>query len=68
MESWVLSGIASTVALSVFSAILGAMAAWAGLPVVAAGILAIVLAGLVGSLIDDKFIDKLNNEIIRPTH
>lgn len=68
VESWVLCGIASAVALAVFSAILGAMAAWAGLPVVAAGILAIVLAGLVGSLIDDKFIDKLNNEIIRPAH
>ncbi|HHY2502793.1 TPA: colicin-like pore-forming protein, partial [Salmonella enterica] len=25
-------------------------------------------AALIGALIDDKFIDRLNNEIIRPAH
>jgi hypothetical protein len=44
------------------------MAVWAGIPATAAAILAIILAGLVGSLIDDNFINRLNNEIVRPAH
>ncbi|HFK4763087.1 colicin-like pore-forming protein [Citrobacter farmeri] len=68
VESWVVSGIASAVALSFFSAVLGSFAAFAGLPAVAAGIIAIILAGIIGSLIDDDFIHKLNSEIIRPAH
>lgn len=68
VESWVVSGLASAVALGVFSAVLGSMAVWAGIPATAAAILAIILAGLVGSLIDDNFINRLNNEIVRPAH
>lgn len=68
VESWVLSGIAGSVALGIFSATLGAMLMWAGIPAIAVGLLGIIMASLIGSLIDDKFIDKLNNEIIKPAH
>lgn len=68
VELWVIGGLASSVALGIFSAVLGAMAISTGIPVVAAGLLAIILAGLIGSLIDDKIIDKINNEIIRPAY
>ncbi|EHO4426229.1 colicin immunity protein [Salmonella enterica] len=68
VESWVLSGIASAVALGVFSATLGALALSLGAPAIAVGIVGILLAAVVGALIDDKFADALNNEIIKPAH
>ncbi|EFG8320749.1 TPA: hypothetical protein OQQ84_003833 [Shigella boydii] len=68
IESWVLSGIASAVALSFFSAIFGTFAMLGVFSTSLAGILAVILAGLVGALIDDNFVDKLNNEIIRPAY
>ncbi|HBA8234201.1 TPA: hypothetical protein J1057_004621, partial [Escherichia coli] len=68
VESWVLSGIASAVALGVFSATLGAYALSLGAPAIAVGIVGILLASVVGALIDDKFADALNNEIIKPAH
>lgn len=68
VESWVLSGLASTVALGIFSATLGAYALSLGSPAIAVGIAGILLAAAVGAFIDDKFADALNNEIIRPAH
>ncbi|WP_213839206.1 colicin-like pore-forming protein [Escherichia coli] len=68
VESWVLSGIASAVALGVFSATLGAYALSLGAPAIAVGIVGILLAAVVGALIDDKFADALNKEIIKPAH
>ncbi|HBM0098316.1 TPA: colicin immunity protein [Salmonella enterica subsp. enterica serovar Blitta] len=68
VESWVLSGITSAVALGVFSATLGAYALSLGAPAIAVGIVGILLAAVVGALIDDKFADALNNEIIKPAH
>ncbi|MGS5316494.1 hypothetical protein [Escherichia coli] len=68
VESWVISGIASAVALSFFSAIFGTFAMLGVFSTSLAGILAVILAGLVGALIDDDFVDKLNNEIIRPAY
>ncbi|WP_249826448.1 colicin-like pore-forming protein [Escherichia coli] len=68
VESWVISGIASAVALSFFSAIFGTFAMLGVFSTSLAGILAVILAGLVGALIDDNFVDKLNNEIIRPAY
>ncbi|EIY0670584.1 colicin immunity protein [Salmonella enterica] len=68
VESWVLSGIASSVALGLFSATLGAYALSLGAPAIAVGIVGILLAAAVGALIDDKFADVLNNEIIRSAH
>lgn len=68
VESWVLSGMASAVALGIFSATLGAYALSLGVSAIAVGIAGILLAAAVGALIDDKFADALNNEIIRPAH
>lgn len=68
VESWVVSGIASSVALAIFSATLGAFLIAAGVSAVVAGIIGIIIAGLIGAFIDDKFIDRLNNEIFRPAH
>lgn len=34
----------------------------------AVGILGIILSALVGALINNDFIDRINNEIIRPAH
>lgn len=64
VESWVLSGIASAVALSIFSATLGTALLSFGLPVTAVGIMGIIIAGVIGAVIDDKFADEINNEII----
>ena len=68
IESWVLSGIASAVALSFFSVAVGSLFITAGVSVTAVGLLGIIFAGFIGALIDDDFVDKLNNEIIRPAY
>lgn len=68
IESWVLSGIASAVALSFFSVAVGSLFITAGVSVTAVGLMGIIFAGFIGSLIDDDFVDKLNNEIIRPAN
>lgn len=68
VESWVLGGIAASVALGIFSATLGAALLAAGVPVVTVGIMGIIVAGTVAALIDDKAVDFLNNEVIRPAH
>lgn len=68
VESWVLSGMASAVALGLFSATVGAALLSLSVPAVAVGIAGILFAAVVGSLIDDKFAEYLNNEIIHPAH
>lgn len=68
VESWVLGGIAASVALGIFSATLGAALLAAGIPAVTVGIMGIIVAGTVAALIDDKAVDFLNNEVIRPAH
>ncbi|EFH4671221.1 pore-forming bacteriocin colicin R [Escherichia coli] len=68
IESWVLSGIASAVALSFFSVAVGSLFITAGVSVTAVGLMGIIFAGFIGVLIDDDFVDKLNNEIIRPAY
>lgn len=68
IESWVLSGIASAVALSFFSVAVGSLFTTAGVSVTAVGLMGIIFAGFIGALIDDDFVDKLNNEIIRPAY
>ena len=65
VESWVVSGIASAVALAIFSATLGAYLLAVGASAAVVGIIGIIIASFIGALIDDKFIDRLNNEIIR---
>jgi len=65
VESWVLSGLTASVALGIFSATIGVALLAAGVPAVAVGIMGIITAALMGSLIDDKFVGELNNQIIR---
>lgn len=68
VESWVISGLAASLALGIFSATLGNVLLAAGVPAVAIGIMGIMLAGYIGSLIDDNFVNRLNNEVIRIAH
>ncbi|MCX8957182.1 hypothetical protein EHW66_10540 [Erwinia psidii] len=68
VESWVLSGIAASIALALYSAIIGVVVLGAGAPATAVAIIGIIVAATVAALIDDKFAEKLNNEIIRPAH
>ncbi|MEM6161342.1 colicin-like pore-forming protein [Erwinia sp. P6884] len=68
VEAWVVGGIASSVALAIFSATVGGMLVLAGVPAVAVGILGIMMAAIIGAMIDDKFINKLNSEIISSAH
>ncbi|ELK2379634.1 hypothetical protein RU030_004485 [Salmonella enterica] len=68
VESWVLSGIAYSVVLSIFSATLGTVLLSFGLPVTAVGIMGIIIAGVISAVIDDKFADEINNEIIPSAH
>ena len=62
VESWILGGIASGIALALFSASIGVPVALAGFPIVSA-IMGILLVGAVGAMIDDKVAEKLNNII-----
>lgn len=68
IESWVLSGIASAVALGLFSSIVGSALLAVGTPAIVVGMMGIFVAAVVGVLIDDKFVEALNNEIIKPAH
>ncbi|EFN9546590.1 colicin-B, partial [Escherichia coli] len=51
-----------------FSVAVGSLFITAGVSVTAVGLMGIIFAGFIGALIDDDFVDKLNNEIIRPAY
>lgn len=68
VESWVLGGLTSAVAVAVFSSTLGAMLVAASVPASLVAVIGIMIGGLVGAFIDDKFINWLNNEIVRPAY
>lgn len=68
VESWIVGGVAGSIAMSVFSATLGMAMLIAGTPAVAVSIGGIILAGIVAAMIDDKLVERLNNAIIRPVH
>lgn len=68
VESWVLGGIAASLALGFFSATIGLALLYAGVPAIAVGISGIMFAAIVGALIDDNVADKLNQQIIRPAN
>lgn len=67
VESWVISGLAASLALGLFAAILSLLPI-SGLPLAAITIVGIITVGFLASKIDDKVVDKINNEIIRPAH
>lgn len=67
VESWVVGGIAARVALGLFSAILGSFMITLGAPVIAVELSGIIVAASIAAWIsDDKVLDRLNNEVIRP--
>ncbi|MFJ5427662.1 colicin-like pore-forming protein [Pectobacterium actinidiae] len=66
VESWVLSGLAGSIALGIFSTLIAPLVLSAGLPATAVAITGILFASWVASLIDDNLVDKINNELIRP--
>ncbi|EFM5937583.1 colicin-B, partial [Escherichia coli] len=65
VESWVISGMASAVALSLFSLTLGSALIAFGLSSTVVGFVGVVIAGAIGAFIDDKFVDELNHKIIK---
>ncbi|MGT8856423.1 colicin-like pore-forming protein [Enterobacter sp. 186315] len=68
VESWIVSGVAGSIALGLFSAIVGSALLSAGVSLTIVGIMGIIVAVIVSSMIDDKLVDKINNEIVRPAH
>lgn len=68
VESWIVGGVAGSVAMGLFSAIVGSALLSAGASVTVVGIMGIIVAVTVASMIDDKLVDKINNELIRPAH
>jgi len=68
VESWVLSGMATGIALGILAYVAPVVATTVGLPVTAVTIAGIIGITLAASLIDDKLVDKINNEVIRPAH
>ncbi|MDQ7098150.1 MULTISPECIES: colicin-like pore-forming protein [unclassified Serratia (in: enterobacteria)] len=67
VESWVLSGVATGVAMGLFGAILS-MLPVTGLALTAITIARIMAISYLSSKIDDKIAEKINNEVIRPAH
>lgn len=66
VESWVLSGIASTIALGVFSAALAPWLLAAGMTTTAVTVAGIIVVAFLASLIDAKVAEKINNELLKP--
>lgn len=68
VESWVVSGVAASIALGLFSAVIGSALLSVGVSLTTVGIMGIIVAALIASMIDDKLVDKINNELVRPAH
>lgn len=68
VESWVVSGMAAGVVISILSISAPVIAAAFGLPVSAITITGILVIGLLASLIDDSVVDKINNQLIPSAH
>lgn len=67
VESWVVGGLVSSLAVSLFTAVLSIVGVAAVAPTVTA-LLGVFVAVLVASLIDDKLVDKINNVIVKPLY
>ncbi|MDC6117506.1 hypothetical protein [Serratia rubidaea] len=64
VESWVLSGMAASLAIALFGAIIGAMSL-PGLAITALNIFGIIGISYLASFIDAGMADRINKEIIR---
>nr|WP_276525029.1 colicin-like pore-forming protein [Erwinia mallotivora] len=67
VESWVLSGLAASFALGILTSIITSLSSTLSL-ITAVTILGIILFSVAATLIDDKLVDKINNELIRPAY
>lgn len=68
VESWVLSGMGSALALGLFSATIGSVLLSMSVPAIIVSMAGIVVAVIVGALIDDKVAEKINKLLIRPEY
>lgn len=68
IEAWVLSGMATGIALGILATIAPYVAATISLPLTALTIVGIIGISLAASLIDDKLVEKINNELVRPAY
>ncbi|NIY48163.1 colicin immunity protein [Cedecea colo] len=68
VESWVLSGLAAGLAMGILATIAPIIATTVGLPVSAIVIMGIIAISIVASFIDDKLVDRINNELVRPAY
>ncbi|MBC6504690.1 hypothetical protein GW742_25120, partial [Citrobacter freundii] len=64
VESWVLSGMASAVALGIFGSIVSTFLVAGSLPATVAMIGGIITISYLASLIDAEVAEKINNEVI----
>lgn len=64
VESWVVSGLASGLALSILAYYAPFIAATIGMPLIAVTILGVISITVVASLIDANLVEKINNNII----
>jgi len=68
VESWILSGVATGIALSILASLSTFLAATVGLPATMVTVLGIMGIALAASLIDDKLADKINNWLVSPAY
>ncbi|MGK0735797.1 colicin-like pore-forming protein [Yokenella regensburgei] len=68
VESWAVSGIVASLAIGVLGSIVSTFLVAGTLPATATMIAGILLISILASLIDDKVVDKINNDIIRPAN
>jgi hypothetical protein len=68
VESWVLSGIATGLALSILASLSMFLATTLGLSATAVTVLGIIGIALAASFIDDKLADKINKWLIAPAY
>ncbi|EHC9819374.1 hypothetical protein JYZ60_003785 [Salmonella enterica subsp. enterica serovar Newport] len=68
MESWVLSGLTASVAISLFSEVVSTFLVASSLPATALVIAGIMTISYLSSFIDANVADKLNREIIPLAH
>ncbi|WP_168404398.1 colicin-like pore-forming protein [Erwinia amylovora] len=68
VESWVLSGLAASLAMGVFAFVMIPFAAYLGVSATVVSLIGVIGIASVASLIDDKLVEKINNEVIRPAH
>lgn len=69
VESWVVGGLVAGGALAILSNFVAPyLALLLGIPLTAVTIAGVIIIGILASFIDDKLVDRINNELIKPAH